>query len=389
MTEASATRRPARPRTLQAGIDHGARRRCPSCRCRRGGRWWWRCRRRPCASSSSLWNSRPGRNSSGRYFASAGMETMLRVTRTDVGCHVPVLVGGQIVGPDLGLRRRVGRGDAHPAAAGRADVGDAGREGRERIERLAELGQRERLDVILQVGRLAARIGLHEGAELGGRHGHRPAPRERVLRREAGALHQALEALVHGLARPRPCRRSGSAGGPAGSRRRRRARARTSMPSGCSTAPGPMPDSCRICGLPMAPAARITSRVAVKRARLRRAGARRGPSRACRPAPAARPAHASRPSRLRRWLHGAQEALGGVPAHAGLLVDVEVAAALVVAAVEVVDLGDAGLAPPHRGTRRGSPSGCAHARCATRRRGACRPSKASGSSAHWSWCFLK
>ena len=41
--------------------------------------------------------------------------------------------------------------------------------------------------------------------------------------------------------------------------------------------------------------------------------------------------------------HGPQEALGGVPAHAGLLVDVEVAAALVVAVVEVVDLGNAGL----------------------------------------------
>ena len=42
-------------------------------------------------------------------------------------------------------------------------------------------------------------------------------------------------------------------------------------------------------------------------------------------------------------LHGPQEALGRVPAHARLLVDVEVAAALVVAAVEVLDLGDAGL----------------------------------------------
>ena len=54
------------------------------------------------ASSSSLWNSRPGRNSSGRYFASAGIDTMLRVTRIGVGRHVPVLLGGEIVGPDLG-----------------------------------------------------------------------------------------------------------------------------------------------------------------------------------------------------------------------------------------------------------------------------------------------
>ena len=41
--------------------------------------------------------------------------------------------------------------------------------------------------------------------------------------------------------------------------------------------------------------------------------------------------------------HGAQEALGGVPADARLLVDVEVAAALVVAAIEILDLGDAGF----------------------------------------------
>src|SRR5262245_66681207 len=42
-------------------------------------------------------------------------------------------------------------------------------------------------------------------------------------------------------------------------------------------------------------------------------------------------------------LDGTQKGLGGVPAHPGFLVDVEVAAALVVAAVEVVDLGNAGF----------------------------------------------
>ena len=41
---------------------------------------------------------------------------------------------------------------------------------------------------------------------------------------------------------------------------------------------------------------------------------------------------------------GVQEPLGGVPAHAGPLVHMEVAAAFVVAPVEIVDLGDAGLA---------------------------------------------
>ena len=40
---------------------------------------------------------------------------------------------------------------------------------------------------------------------------------------------------------------------------------------------------------------------------------------------------------------GRRKRLGGVPAHAALLVDLEIAAALVVAAVEIVDLGNADL----------------------------------------------
>jgi len=102
---------------------------------------------------------------------------------------VAVLGGGEIVGPDLGVCAGRWRGDPHRAAAGRADIGDAGGKRRERIERLAEPGQGQRLDVILQVGRLAAGVRLDEGAELGRRHGHRSAPGERVLRRKARALH--------------------------------------------------------------------------------------------------------------------------------------------------------------------------------------------------------
>src|SRR5262245_64953830 len=42
-------------------------------------------------------------------------------------------------------------------------------------------------------------------------------------------------------------------------------------------------------------------------------------------------------------LDGTQKGLGGVPAHPVFLVYVEVATALVVAAIEVVDLGNAGF----------------------------------------------
>ena len=96
---------------------------------------------------------------------------------------------------------------------------------------------------------------------------------ERVLRGEAGALHQALEALVHGLdavhlvgaadlqvvlqvlADARELVRHRDAVLSAAARRGR-----------CPTAAGSA-------AMPMAPAARITSRARLERALLRRAGA--------------------------------------------------------------------------------------------------------------------
>ena len=82
MMEASATRRPARPRTFRRGSTTAVSS-LPILQVPTGWKMVVEMSPAAFASSSSLWKSRPGRNSSGRYFASAGMETMLRVTRTD------------------------------------------------------------------------------------------------------------------------------------------------------------------------------------------------------------------------------------------------------------------------------------------------------------------
>ena len=122
---------------------------------------------------------------------------------------------------------------------------------------------------------------------------------------------------------------------------------RTAIPCACSSGAGPMPESCRICGVPIAPVARTTSppgaSLAVSAAPPP-AGATRTP---------ARPAlgveldladvGAGPDLQVRPALDRPQERLGRVPADAGALVDLEVADALVVAAVEVVGVRDAGL----------------------------------------------
>ena len=209
-------------------------------------------------------------------------------------------------------------------------------------KRVAELVQRQGLDVILQVGRLARGIGLGEGAELAGRHGERAAAEQAYSRPMARRPDEAVGALVHGPGARDLEEPSGSAGGPAGSRPRPGARGPAARRVRAAAAPWPMPESCSSWGEPMAPPARITSRRAVTLA---------SPASSRRSTPVAR-----RPSRrtaqglgvgqdpqVRALQDRAQEGLGRGPAHAALLVDLEVAAALVVAAVEVIGLGDAGL----------------------------------------------
>ena len=84
------------------------------------------------------------------------------------------------------------------ATAGRAHVGDTGGEGRERLERFAELRQRQRLHVVLDVGGLAGRVGAREAAELRRRHGHRPTAAKGIVEPDLRQRKIALVLLVHG-----------------------------------------------------------------------------------------------------------------------------------------------------------------------------------------------
>ncbi len=78
---------------------------------------------------------------------------------------------------------RVGALDTHVAARSRAQVAHRRGERRKLVQRVAELIQRQRLNVVLDVGGGVARIGLSESAELAGRHGQRAAPLQRVHER--------------------------------------------------------------------------------------------------------------------------------------------------------------------------------------------------------------
>ncbi len=115
------------------------------------------------------------------------------------------------------------------------------------------------------------------------------------------------------------------------------------MPCSCRCCAGPTPDNIMICAEPIEPAARMTSPRQRADACLRRpaASARRRRAVPSNTMPSTRQPVSSR--RLLRLSAGLRNARRGRPAPAALLIDVERAAALVVAAVEVGNRFDAGL----------------------------------------------
>src|SRR5271170_5115304 len=80
--------------------------------------------------------------------------------------YAAVLVGSQIVGLDGGRRRRIARAQPNVTTARRPQVGNAGRESRKFVQRLAEAVERERLDVVLEIGAFLVGIGAREQAKL-------------------------------------------------------------------------------------------------------------------------------------------------------------------------------------------------------------------------------
>src|SRR5262249_13365922 len=85
---------------------------------------------------------------------------------------------------------------AHEATARRLYIAHARGQRGEFVQRVAELVERERLHVELDVGPLARRIGAREQPELRGRHGERAAAEQRVVEPHAGAANRRTIDLV-------------------------------------------------------------------------------------------------------------------------------------------------------------------------------------------------
>ncbi len=264
-----------------------------------------------------------------------------------IGGHLPVLRRAQVARRD---RRRVleaGAADAHRAAARGIEVAHAGGERRERVQRLPERIERQGLHVVLDIGvRLPGRA-AGEGPQLRRRHAHRAGALQGVLEPDARAAPQVarqrverghpvhledradLQVVLQVAAHPRQVVRHG--------------------------------DAVRLQQLSRADARELQQlrRIDGTRAQDHVAGGMRGDHLAAVPhlharaaAGAVRQALQQKPRGLRAGPHleigpavagGPQEGLGGVPAPAVLLVDLEIAHALVGAAVEVVGGRNAGL----------------------------------------------
>ncbi|MCY1228495.1 hypothetical protein D9M72_408160 [compost metagenome] len=94
---------------------------------------------------------------------------------------VAISLCGQVARPDVRCRGEVRAFEVHRAAAFRAQIANAGGDRRERMNRFAELVERDRLHVILQVGRFLLRAGPGEDPELAWCHRHRPGAFQQIF----------------------------------------------------------------------------------------------------------------------------------------------------------------------------------------------------------------
>ncbi|CAN5409019.1 hypothetical protein BH10PSE14_BH10PSE14_02370 [soil metagenome] len=93
-----------------------------------------------------------------------------------------ILVGCEISRRDQGCHLGIGARRVHRAAAGRPQVADAGGERTEAVHPVAPFVERQRLEMELQISRRMVARGFGEHAELGRRHGQRPAPPKYVIK---------------------------------------------------------------------------------------------------------------------------------------------------------------------------------------------------------------
>ncbi len=212
-------------------------------------------------SSSSLWNCGPGLNSSGWKRASAlgGADPPGEADR--LGGDPPVGFGREVVRPDRGRRARLRAPDPDVAAALRAQIADRGGERREGMQRLAEArraraaGHGIRDPASRAPDRICANAPSWMGAIVSGPRRNRKYSTPIQPRAE-----QAVRLLVQRAGALHPVDRGAAAGGPGGCRRRPRSSCtRRDAELLQQLARSPTPESCRSCGEPIAPAARISS----------------------------------------------------------------------------------------------------------------------------------
>ena len=265
MTDASMTRKPRDAADPQAVVDDGERVHAHAARADRvedrraeiaGG-----------APQIGIARRAPGPAAipRARTARARGAAMMRRVKLEARDRDLQVLFGREVVQRDGRVRGRVGALDAHVAAARRLQVADRRRD---RVERVQRRRRTCRATTAARATRcwptFAPASLLRERAELRRRHRQRAGAQQRVLERHRGSAEPGARAPIQRARVAHLINRAdlqmvvqvradaGQVGDDVDAVLRAAAR------------PGPTPESCRICGEPIAPAASSTSRRARK-----------------------------------------------------------------------------------------------------------------------------
>ena len=107
--------------------------------------------------------------------------------------------GRQIVGPDGRLIAGIGRVDMHRSPAFRPKVADRGGKGRKIVQRVAKFIQAQGLDVELDIRGFLRLVRLGESSQLAGRHGQRTRLEQQILQPHHRFTNQRIGPLVEGL----------------------------------------------------------------------------------------------------------------------------------------------------------------------------------------------
>jgi len=130
----------------------------PSCRSRRGGNWWCRCRPRLDQAGGLVAHAGPGRNSTGRILQAPLRHDVPRDAHAKIRANPAILVGRHIVRRDRGSIGGISGGSSArlmlPAAC-RLHRAHARRKGREVVSGSPKRSSDQRLDVELDIARSA------------------------------------------------------------------------------------------------------------------------------------------------------------------------------------------------------------------------------------------